>query len=79
MSDSGKELELVKMTKRNGLTKAVDAVSHHFKHATCACLLGLSSCGKSSTLRMIADADAAKIEQPRSPGGAGGVTWGADF
>ena len=54
MVDTGKELELVKVTKRYGVTVAVDAVSHHFKPATYACLLGPSGCGKSSTLRMIA-------------------------
>ncbi|QDY71064.1 ABC transporter ATP-binding protein [Qingshengfaniella alkalisoli] len=54
MSQRGKDLELVKITKRYGDTIAVNAVSHHFKPATYACLLGPSGCGKSSTLRMIA-------------------------
>ncbi len=54
MSETGKELELVKVTKRYGDTVAVDAVSHHFKPSSYACLLGPSGCGKSSTLRMIA-------------------------
>ena len=54
MDAAGKELELVSVTKRYGSTVAVDAVSHHFKPNTYACLLGPSGCGKSSTLRMIA-------------------------
>jgi len=54
MDAAGKELELVSATKRYGSTVAVDAVSHHFKPNTYACLLGPSGCGKSSTLRMIA-------------------------
>ncbi len=51
---TGKDLELVKVTKRYGDTIAVDAVSHHFKPGSYTCLLGPSGCGKSSTLRMIA-------------------------
>jgi putative spermidine/putrescine transport system ATP-binding protein len=54
MADTGRELELVKVTKRYGATVAVDGINHHFKTATYACLLGPSGCGKSSTLRMIA-------------------------
>ncbi|MEP2654622.1 MAG: ABC transporter ATP-binding protein [Sedimentitalea sp.] len=54
MSASKHELELVSVTKRYGDTVAVDAIQHHFKPATYACLLGPSGCGKSSTLRMIA-------------------------
>lgn len=54
MDATGKELELVSVTKRYGTTVAVDAVSHHFKPNNYACLLGPSGCGKSSTLRMIA-------------------------
>jgi putative spermidine/putrescine transport system ATP-binding protein len=48
------DLELVALTKRYGKTVAVDAISHHFRTGTYACLLGPSGCGKSSTLRMIA-------------------------
>jgi putative spermidine/putrescine transport system ATP-binding protein len=48
------DLELVSLTKRYGSTVAVDAVNHHFKAGTYACLLGPSGCGKSSTLRMVA-------------------------
>ena len=48
------DLELVSLTKRYGQTVAVDAISHHFRAGTYACLLGPSGCGKSSTLRMIA-------------------------
>ncbi|MGJ8583805.1 MAG: ABC transporter ATP-binding protein [Marinosulfonomonas sp.] len=54
MESVSKELELVNVTKRYGTTVAVDAVSHHFKPGSYACLLGPSGCGKSSTLRMIA-------------------------
>ncbi|WP_425098306.1 ABC transporter ATP-binding protein [Tropicibacter sp. S64] len=48
------DLELVSVTKRYGDALAVDAINHHFKHASYTCLLGPSGCGKSSTLRMIA-------------------------
>ena len=48
------DLELVSLTKRYGDTVAVDAINHHFRRGTYACLLGPSGCGKSSTLRMIA-------------------------
>ena len=48
------DLELVSVTKTYGNTVAVDAINHHFKPGTYACLLGPSGCGKSSTLRMIA-------------------------
>ena len=54
MTPTGDDLELVSVTKRYGATVAVDAVSHHFKSGSYACLLGPSGCGKSSTLRMIA-------------------------
>jgi len=54
MSEPIKDLELVGVTKRYGATTAVDAINHHFKPGTYACLLGPSGCGKSSTLRMIA-------------------------
>jgi putative spermidine/putrescine transport system ATP-binding protein len=52
------DLELVSLTKRYGDTVAVDAINHHFKAGTYACLLGPSGCGKSSTLRMIAGHEA---------------------
>lgn len=48
------DLELVNLTKRYGVTVAVDAIGYHFQAGTYACLLGPSGCGKSSTLRMIA-------------------------
>ncbi len=54
MGATGKDLELVNVTKRYGETVAVDAINHHFAPGTYACLLGPSGCGKSSTLRMIA-------------------------
>ena len=54
MSTSPNDLELISLTKRYGETVAVDAIDHHFKAGTYACLLGPSGCGKSSTLRMIA-------------------------
>lgn len=54
MSHVAKDLELVSVTKRYGQAVAVNAINHHFKPGTYACLLGPSGCGKSSTLRMIA-------------------------
>ncbi|MEM9320694.1 MAG: ABC transporter ATP-binding protein [Pseudomonadota bacterium] len=48
------DLELISLTKRYGVTVAVDAISYHFDAGTYACLLGPSGCGKTSTLRMIA-------------------------
>ncbi|WP_417279168.1 ABC transporter ATP-binding protein [Celeribacter sp.] len=51
---SGKDLELVALTKRYGDTTAVDAVNYVFRNGTYVCLLGPSGCGKSTTLRMIA-------------------------
>jgi putative spermidine/putrescine transport system ATP-binding protein len=51
---TGRDLELVAVTKRYGSTVAVNAVSHLFLGGTYVCLLGPSGCGKSSTLRMIA-------------------------
>ncbi len=51
---SPNDLELIALTKRYGDTVAVDAIDHHFRAGTYACLLGPSGCGKSSTLRMIA-------------------------
>lgn len=51
---TGRDLELVAVTKRYGSTIAVNAVSHLFIGGSYVCLLGPSGCGKSSTLRMIA-------------------------
>jgi putative spermidine/putrescine transport system ATP-binding protein len=51
---TGRDLELVGVTKRYGSTVAVNAVSHLFSEGSYVCLLGPSGCGKSSTLRMIA-------------------------
>jgi putative spermidine/putrescine transport system ATP-binding protein len=48
------DLELISLTKRYGDVVAVDAINHHFRAGSYACLLGPSGCGKSSTLRMIA-------------------------
>lgn len=48
------DLELVSVTKRYGVTVAVDAINYHFRPSSYTCLLGPSGCGKSSTLRMIA-------------------------
>jgi putative spermidine/putrescine transport system ATP-binding protein len=52
------DLELISLTKRYGTTVAVNAINHHFRAGTYACLLGPSGCGKSSTLRMIAGHEA---------------------
>lgn len=54
MAHAGQDIELVSLTKRYGQTLAVDAINHHFRANSYACLLGPSGCGKSSTLRMIA-------------------------
>lgn len=51
---TGRDLELVAVSKRYGSTVAVNAVSHLFTGGSYVCLLGPSGCGKSSTLRMIA-------------------------
>ena len=52
------DLELISLTKRYGTAVAVNAINHHFRAGTYACLLGPSGCGKSSTLRMIAGHEA---------------------
>ena len=52
MSDSA--LELIKVTKRYGVTTAVDAIDLKIPAGSYCCLLGPSGCGKTSTLRMIA-------------------------
>ncbi len=51
---SGRDLELVHLSKRYGETTAVDNINHVFLNGSYVCLLGPSGCGKSSTLRMIA-------------------------
>ncbi|SIS83373.1 ABC transporter family protein [Phaeovulum vinaykumarii] len=51
---TGRDLELVHVSKRYGGTTAVDDVDHVFAGGSYVCLLGPSGCGKSSTLRMIA-------------------------
>jgi len=51
---SGKDLELVTLTKRYGTTVAVDRINYVFENGSYVCLLGPSGCGKSTTLRMIA-------------------------
>lgn len=51
---TGKDLELVTLTKRYGVTTAVDSINYVFRNGTYVCLLGPSGCGKSTTLRMIA-------------------------
>lgn len=53
------DLELVGLTKRYGVTTAVDSIDHVFASGTYVCLLGPSGCGKSSTLRMVAGHEAA--------------------
>lgn len=52
------DLELVALTKRFGMTTAVDGISHVFNEGSYVCLLGPSGCGKSTTLRMIAGHEA---------------------
>jgi putative spermidine/putrescine transport system ATP-binding protein len=52
--DSRYDVELVAVTKRYGLTTAVNAISLRIPKASYCCLLGPSGCGKTSTLRMIA-------------------------
>ena len=52
MADSA--LELIKVTKRYGVTTAVDAIDLKIPAGAYCCLLGPSGCGKTSTLRMIA-------------------------
>ena len=47
-------LELVHVTKRYGVTTAVDRIDLKIAAGSYCCLLGPSGCGKTSTLRMIA-------------------------
>jgi len=55
MLESGKDLELVEVTKKYGSTTlAVDQFTQRFQGGAYVCLLGPSGCGKTSTLRMIA-------------------------
>ncbi|AZQ69374.1 ABC transporter ATP-binding protein [Silicimonas algicola] len=56
---TGKDLELVHLTKRYGDTLAVKDINHVFRNGTYVCLLGPSGCGKSTTLRMIAGHESA--------------------
>ncbi len=51
---TGKDLELVHLTKRYGDTVAVRDINHVIRNGSSVCLLGPSGCGKSTTLRMIA-------------------------
>ena len=48
------DIELVALTKRYGVTVAVDAVNLKIPAGSYCCLLGPSGCGKTTTLRMIA-------------------------
>jgi putative spermidine/putrescine transport system ATP-binding protein len=52
-------LELVQLTKRYGITTAVDAIDLKIPAGSYCCLLGPSGCGKTSTLRMIAGHESA--------------------
>ena len=54
----GSALELVSVTKRYGITTAVDRIDLKVPAGTYCCLLGPSGCGKTSTLRMIAGHEA---------------------
>lgn len=54
MTASNRHLELVSITKRYGITVAVDAVDLAIPDQRYVCVLGPSGCGKSSLLRMIA-------------------------
>ena len=56
---TGKDLELVHLTKRYGDTLAVKDINHVFRNGSYVCLLGPSGCGKSTTLRMIAGHESA--------------------
>jgi len=48
------DVELISVTKRYGVTTAVEDISLRITKGTYCCLLGPSGCGKTSTLRMIA-------------------------
>jgi putative spermidine/putrescine transport system ATP-binding protein len=48
------DVELISVTKRYGVTTAVEDISLRIAKGTYCCLLGPSGCGKTSTLRMIA-------------------------
>jgi len=52
------DVQLVAVSKRFGVTTAVDRVSLRIPHARYCCLLGPSGCGKTTTLRMIAGHEA---------------------
>ncbi len=53
------DLELVHLTKRYGVTTAVDSIDLKVPAGSYCCLLGPSGCGKTSTLRMIAGHESA--------------------
>jgi len=57
--DVRSDIELVAVTKRFGVTTAVNGVSLRIPAASYCCLLGPSGCGKTTTLRMIAGHEAA--------------------
>jgi putative spermidine/putrescine transport system ATP-binding protein len=56
--DARFDVELVAVSKRFGVTTAVDRLSLRIPHASYCCLLGPSGCGKTTTLRMIAGHEA---------------------
>jgi putative spermidine/putrescine transport system ATP-binding protein len=56
--DARSDIELVAVTKRFGVTTAVNGVSLRIPTASYCCLLGPSGCGKTTTLRMIAGHEA---------------------
>lgn len=56
--DTRFDVELVAVTKRFGLTTAVNSASLRIPTANYCCLLGPSGCGKTTTLRMIAGHEA---------------------
>jgi putative spermidine/putrescine transport system ATP-binding protein len=47
------DVELIRLTKRYGTTKAVDGIDLRIRSGDYCCLLGPSGCGKTTTLRMI--------------------------
>jgi putative spermidine/putrescine transport system ATP-binding protein len=56
--DARSDIELVAVTKRFGVTTAVNGVSLRIPTASYCCLLGPSGCGKTTTLRMLAGHEA---------------------
>jgi putative spermidine/putrescine transport system ATP-binding protein len=55
---AGSSIELVGLTKRFGMTTAVNEISLKIPASSYCCLLGPSGCGKTTTLRMIAGHEA---------------------